>query len=248
MHSVKMLADVVDVARRSADRWYVTTGDTAVGPVNLDLIARGVEAGKVPLGAFVRHEAWKVWRPLSELAEVVGDEAQHESTDDLADLGRPSTPNDFLPGDAIDGAADRRDALLLMMTAAVVRGGADVALLHEVEDTSAVVACVHGPELFDVWGMRTSLLDPALIAAAAGATVVAEPMPGPAGEATAARLSKLAGPTSLAGVIMIPIRPHGRLFGVIELGRATPFRASEIASLEGLVEALVIKLEGWSGR
>jgi hypothetical protein len=94
MHSVKMLADVVDVARRSADRWYVTTGDAAVGPVNLDLIARGVEAGKVPLGAFVRHEAWKVWRPLVELAEIVGAEPQRVSTDDVADLARPSTPDD----------------------------------------------------------------------------------------------------------------------------------------------------------
>src|SRR5262249_61584596 len=64
MQQVKMLADVVDVARQAEDRWYVTIGHAAVGPVNLDLIARGVEAGKVPLGAFVRHEQWTVWRPL----------------------------------------------------------------------------------------------------------------------------------------------------------------------------------------
>ena len=41
MHHVRMLADVVDAARMGADRWYVTNGATAVGPVNLDLIARG---------------------------------------------------------------------------------------------------------------------------------------------------------------------------------------------------------------
>jgi len=80
MNSVKMLADVVNVARRSADRWYVTIGNTAVGPVNLDLIARGVEAGKVPLEAFVRHEAWKVWRPLVELAEIVEGDAPRRSS------------------------------------------------------------------------------------------------------------------------------------------------------------------------
>src|SRR6185295_4842687 len=114
------------------------------GPVNLDLIARGVEAGKVPVGAFVRHEGWRVWRRISELAEITGDETSADegarlSTDDIADMGRPSTPNDFLPGDAIDGAADRRDALVLLMTAAVVRGGADAAIVHEIDDEGAVV-------------------------------------------------------------------------------------------------------------
>jgi hypothetical protein len=244
MHSVKMLADVVDVARQSADRWYVTTGHMAVGPVNLDLIARGVEAGKVPLEAFVRHEAWKVWRPLAELAEVVGDEAQPESTDDISDVARPSVPSDFLPADAIDGAADARDALRLLMTAAVARSGADVALVHEVEDAGAVVVCAHGPELFDAWDMRTSLLDPALIAAAAGTMVVAEPTPGPAGHATVTRLARL-GREPMAGAIMLPIRPRARLFGVLEVGRIAPFRSAEIASIEALVDALVIKLEGW---
>jgi hypothetical protein len=225
----------------------VTTGHTAVGPVNLDLIARGVEAGKVPVEAFVRHEQWKVWRPLAELAEIVDDEGQRPSTDDISEGARPTLPNDFVPADAIDGAGDRREALMLMMTAAVVRGGAEIALVHELEDAEAVVACAHGPRMFEALGMRTPLLDPTLIAAAAGMTVIAEPTPGPAGQAMIARLSQLAESAAQGGAIMIPIRPGGRLFGMIELGRATPFRAAEIASLEALVGALVVKLEGWDG-
>jgi hypothetical protein len=244
MNSVKMLADVVDVARRSADRWYVTTGDTAVGPVNLDLIARGVEAGKVPLGAFVRHEGWKVWRPLSELAEIVADEPQRESTDDITEMGRPSTPNDFTDADALAGAGDRREALALLLAAAVSRSNADAAIVHEADDEGALVACVHGAASSDAIGTRTPLLDPALIAAAAGAVVIAEPAPGPAGQAMIARLARLAG-AELEGAIMIPIRPHGRLFGMIEVGRTAPFRSAEIASLEALVDALVEKLERW---
>jgi len=245
MNSVKMLADVLDVARRSADRWYVTTGNKAVGPVNLDLIARGVEAGKVPLGAFVRHEAWKVWRPLSELAEIVADEPQRESTDDIAELGRPSTPNDFTEADAIDGAGDRHEALLLLLAAAVSRSGADAAIVHEADEEGAFVACVHGAAPADMIGERTPLLDPALVAASAGAAVIAEPAPGPAGQAMIARLSRLAG-VELDSAIMIPIRPHGRLFGMIEVGRAASFRSTEIASLEALVDALVEKLERWA--
>lgn len=255
MHQVKLLADVVDVARRSADRWYVTTGHAAVGPVKLDLIARGVEAGKVPVEAFVRHEAWKVWRPLSELAEIVSPDADaaRESTDDIHDVGRPSTPNDFLPGDAVEGAGDEHEALSLLMTAAVMRSAATAAIVHRVDagarlgldGEGAVVVCAHGARMAEMIGARTSALDPALVAAALGATVIAEPTPGPAGKAMIGRLGWLAAASPIEGAIMIPIRVRDRLVAMIELGRESAFRSSEIASLEDLVEALVIKLERW---
>jgi hypothetical protein len=58
-------------ARRKSDQWYVSNGVRAVGPVKLDLIARGVSAGMVPCNAYVRHESWRVWCPLSDLVEVV---------------------------------------------------------------------------------------------------------------------------------------------------------------------------------
>jgi hypothetical protein len=45
------------------------------------------------------------------------------------------------------------------------------------------------------------------------------------------------------GALMIPIRPNGRLFGMLEMGRPTPFRASELAAAEALVEALVETIE-----
>src|SRR3954463_12598071 len=76
MQNVKMLADVLDVARSATDRWYVTNGATAVGPVNLELLVRGLEAGKVPVSSFIRHEAWKVWRPVYEIAEITTEEGE----------------------------------------------------------------------------------------------------------------------------------------------------------------------------
>jgi hypothetical protein len=238
MHHVKMSADVVDVAQRASDRWYVTVGHTAVGPVNLDLLARGVEAGKVPLEAFVRHEQWKVWRPLAELAEIERDSmSSTEATDDIDEGARTSMP----PSLPSHRSTDQREALLLLMTAAVVRGGADAALVHEVGDWEAVVVCAHGASTWEAVGMRTPLADPAVVAAASGATLVAEPEPGPAGAAVMARLARVAGPVE--GAVLIPIRVHNRLYGMIEIGRRTAFRAAEIASLEGLVEALVIRLE-----
>ena len=246
MTQVKILPHVLDVARAGSDRWYVTNGATSVGPVNLDLLTRGVEAGKVPVESFVRHEAWKVWRPLRELAEITDDDGMpivgRPSTDDISAAGlRPSMPQDFLPSDAVTGAVDRRDALLLLLAAAVARGHAEVAMIHELHNEGAVAVSAHGPQVFEALGMRTKLLDPALVAAAAGILVLAEPQPGPAGAAIVARLSKLG--HQVMGAVMLPIRPHGRLYGTIELGRRSPFRAIEVAGLEALVEALVFKLE-----
>ena len=51
----------------------------------------------------------------------------------------------------------------------------------------------------------------------------------------------------VGGAFMIPIRPHGRLLGMLEIGRRDVFRVREIAEVELLVDALVNKIEtlGW---
>jgi len=51
----------------SIDRWYVTNGVVAVGPVTFDLLTRGVAQGRIPVNSFVRHESWKVWRRLEDI-------------------------------------------------------------------------------------------------------------------------------------------------------------------------------------
>ena len=61
MRSIKLLSEAGGAAVGNTDRWYVSDGATAVGPVGLELIARGIQEGKVPLESYVRHEAWRVW-------------------------------------------------------------------------------------------------------------------------------------------------------------------------------------------
>jgi hypothetical protein len=262
----------------AADRWYVTNGSTAVGPVRLDLLARGIEAGKVPPESFVRHEAWKVWRPVAELVEALEagaplDEARPAptplsdeetptsvdfaplsrepepyepepvSTDDVDTLigARPMRPDELTAADTFAGAADLRDALLLLLSAAVGQSGADVALVHEVTGEGAVALAGHGPGAFAVLGEPIRLLDPVFVAAAGGNAVVAEPSPGPAGAALLARLGRL-GPEIEAG-FMLPVQPSGRLLAMIEVGRREPFRPREVAAVEELVQALVATVE-----
>ena len=416
--AVRIRSEALD--GKGADRWYVTDGMNAVGPVRLDLLARGVEAGRVPLDSFVRHEAWKVWRPLTDFTEPVDDAPGTESskpttraplssasfledepsqdegrptmevtsggardfaasgeapTLDPAELGgadadagqtaeattevptelgrdllgadrptlesylddeetkvpvkpepplepartrsvpppvpRPRTgppprpasipprpasipprPRSVAPGpvspgaipppgakptggsrpvrtddvrssnegwgfalppgsadalaeDELTGAADLSDGLLLLLGAAVRRAQADVALLHKVADEGATVVCAHGPAMVEVLGLRTRLLDAAVVAAAGGHTVIAEPVPGHGGEATVSRLAKLGlEPESAA---MFPLRPKNRLLGFLEIGKKARFTMRELARVEELVAAFSRKAaeRGW---
>lgn len=277
MRSVKILPEVLEsLGHRAApsgegaaavDRWYVTNGTSAVGPVNLELIARGIEAGRVPLESFVRHEAWKVWRPLAEIALVTGaddepasdapdsaalsgeaeaDAAGEPPTDDVASPGRPARLDEQSAADALAGSADLRNALGLAASEIARRVSAEALLVYALRGDEVVLLCAEGPAGDAGAVAPPRLLDPALVAAAAGCSVVAEPSPGPAGRAVLDRLSAL-GVTGL-GAMMVPIRPGGRLFGAIETGRRAPFRGVDIAATEAIAAELEQRIEagGWS--
>ena len=51
--ALKFRAELIEPAPRGG--WYVSNGDQSVGPVALELLVRGVESGRVPVEAFVRH-------------------------------------------------------------------------------------------------------------------------------------------------------------------------------------------------
>lgn len=255
MRSVKLLADMTGVSPGIADRWYVSDGAKAIGPIGLALIARGVEAGKVPIGSYVRHEAWRVWRPLAELAEISVDseaptpryqppppETIPGLTDDVTMPGRPVFPDEVVPADALAGAADLEDALLLLMNAAILRAHADAALVHILRPEAATVLYAHGPFARTLIGEITASQDPALDAAKGGQLLVAEPTPGPAGTSMLERLLHTG--VACEAACMFPIVVHQRLTAAVELGRVSPrFKASELAAVEALVDALATRAE-----
>ena len=65
------------------DRWYVTNGVVAIGPISFELLRRGARSGRVPNGSFVRHETWNVWRRLDEI-DALGFEVRYETVQSLA--------------------------------------------------------------------------------------------------------------------------------------------------------------------
>jgi hypothetical protein len=168
------------------------------------------------------------------------------TTDDIVGLARPADSVDRLPEDDLAGANDLSEGLLLLLGAAVKRSHADAAMLHRMADDGATIQCAHGPKMVEVLGMRTRLLDAAVVAAAGGHIVVAEPAPGPAGDATLNRLRKLGVDPEAA--LMFPLRPRGRLLGLLELGKGTRFTPREVAAVDALVLAFVARAEsaGWT--
>lgn len=332
MTVVKLRSDILRADRATADRWYITNGATAVGPVALELVERGVEAGKIPVESYIRHEQWKIWRPLTELCVTEAprpsdatatpvipvplplpadtgsfdprrttmkpamappqpvapatpivvmepastripvstsvppvlslETAEELDPDDVMEdpsrpripvLAPPSVEDITLPGGPpktdekvaaaplLSGAAQLKDALLTLSGVILREVGCEGVMVHRVDDEGAVAVVAHGPRMFDVLGLRTRLLDPAIVAAAAGILVVAEPSPGPAGQSILSRLEKLG--VNGSGAVMIPIRPHGRLFGTVELGQSAPFDGAAIAKAEGYVRVVQAKME-----
>jgi hypothetical protein len=69
--------------RVPSDRWFVTNGIAAVGPVTFELLLRGVAYGRISTTSFVRHESWQVWRRLDEL-ESLSAVHRRKTIEDLA--------------------------------------------------------------------------------------------------------------------------------------------------------------------
>jgi hypothetical protein len=84
----------------SSDRWFVTNGVVAVGPVSYELVLRGVAYGRIPAGSFVRHESWQVWRRLEDIEaqsagnrrQTIEDLAQHSAAVEKRARSRFSEP------------------------------------------------------------------------------------------------------------------------------------------------------------
>jgi hypothetical protein len=133
--------------------------------------------------------------------------------------------------------------MLLALSTAVSAAAAHIGFLHLVRpDLGATcTSFAHGPDAEVLLGERLAPNDPALLAAQAGHTVIGEPRLGEAGRYIAGRMARcLPGPR---GVAMVPVMVDGHMIAMIEVGRASrTFRASEIARVEDVADALAARL------
>ena len=108
---------------RTPALWYVTNGDTVVGPVGTDLLLRGITSARIPDDCMVIQESWGEWRSLSKSASC------RLSARSLAwSEGSAASPR--VPAELVEKASDAGEALLFAMHAAVTAVRATGGLVH----------------------------------------------------------------------------------------------------------------------
>ena len=151
---------VIGLQISGLDRWFVTDGVNAVGPVSYELLRRGVASGRIPAGSFVRHDSWRVWRRLEELEQLsaakreeaiqhlaaVSAAAEERASNPCNEPPPPPTQEELSaheptklpsmrpaaidPAGVLDSATDLEQAMLLALSTAVTAAGAHVGVVH----------------------------------------------------------------------------------------------------------------------
>lgn len=211
--------------------WYVTNGETTVGPVITSLLTRGVESRRIPEECRVRP-AGGLWRSLKGVREVSA-------------LYRPVKAPAADPEQLVEWglSSERiRDEMELCHTAtwlSIVVTAAESAMFHYQGrfDRTLVTRAVLGPMPKDRLGYPLPEDDLLLRAARRGRPVTGPPY-GPTEDALAMRFASSQG--GAGAVAMIPIMRDGRLTAMLELSRpGHAFRRTDLQRAERIVHRLL---------
>jgi hypothetical protein len=212
--------------------WYVTNGAAVVGPVDTDLLLRGITSSRIPNDCMVIQENWNAWRSIDQIREL-GRIVRPFSwaSDDGLGAG--------VPEEMVSRARDAGEALFFAMHAAVRATRATAGLVHRAREpfVGLVTSSARGAGVDDQLGQVIPRRDPMLELALQGAAWL-----GPVGassqqRALARRFS--ACPGELAGLAMVPVFDGGRLLAMIELARAGhPFRSGDAAVLRQIADVV----------
>lgn len=207
-----------------SNTWWVSNGDAVVGPVSLDLLLRGVAHGRVSPDCMVRESQWNQWRYVMDLRELRRPESQADLEAEIDAMIAPAT--------------DMSEVVLLALSAASRRTRAQVGLGHRSRRALGPLLTLycHGEGCDDQLGQFVPAEDAALRSARYGCTVVQRPLGNSAGAAACRRLAS--GRLPLRGVAWAPIHHRGRLFALLELGRADRgFRQNDVDALRVIARA-----------
>jgi hypothetical protein len=212
--------------------WWVSNGDETVGPIDTNLLLRGVSAGRVPENCWVFEQRWSGWRRLEQVREVNalqrGDEGG-QTEPDFARLLRQAT--------------DRNEVLLLGLYAARDITHARFGLVQRLEEGALRTVCAYGPSAPTQLGCVIEASDPSLATVRNGEVWLGRPSD-PHAATAAERLGS--GKRTVDGVALIPIRSGGELIALLELGRSDhPFRASDAPRLARLANVIADAWDTW---
>jgi len=232
-----MIAPENELPRASAGPWYVTDGRGVVGPVDTDLLLRGIASSRIPQSCMVTQPSWTSWRHLHEIREVSRGWIEPPPAWEADYLGRSEVPEDF-----VSKARDAGEALLLAMHAAVTATRATAALVHRQREpfVGLVTSCAHGPGTEEQLGQVVPRFDPVLGAARMGRGVLGRPSGGELQRCIARRFDGSG--TELEGVAMVPVFDGPRLLAMIEIARADhAFRREDRSILQRIARVVSVR-------
>ena len=232
-----MIAQEKELPQASAGPWYVTDGQGVIGPVETDLLLRGITSSRIPPTCMVTQASWTCWRHLHEIREV--SRGWIEPTPLWADrhLGKSDVPEDL-----VSKACDAGEALLLAMHAAVTATRATAALVHRQREpfVGLVTSCAHGPGAEEQLGQVVPRFDPVLAAARMGRGVLGRPTGGELQRCIARRFD--AASLELEGVAMVPVFDGPRLLAMMEVVREDhPFRREDRGILQRIARVVSVR-------
>jgi hypothetical protein len=240
-------------------RFFVTDGEVTIGPVDGELLARGIASGKVPFEALVWCAGWEQWCCVRDYAsahallpteEAAVASAKLARVSDLSPLQMPATD---IQAQTLSEARDLGHAASSFLSMCAAATGAECGWVHVFSRSSggAMVTLEGiGPRSAFGLGRTIDASDQALRAAREGRTVLGEPIPGVVGSAVAARV--LATGMAASSVLMTPVLCRGQLLCMVELGiasRPAGFRARDAAICEQLAHdfSVVARKRRWGG-
>lgn len=202
--------------------WLVTNGDVTVGPVNTELLVRGVRVGRIRESCYVRDSRTQAWRPVTEVREV------------RAALDATLTPQAV----EVHGletllrlATEEEEAIHLALEVATRKTHAAAGIAHMFDDPT------RPPVTRFAFGQTAARLDREL-AVDDPVTLLARNRRLAVGDAASGRpfaltASRLWGtPAGARGVAMVPIFGRRGIAGMLELGKTDhPFRTADAVVL-----------------
>lgn len=210
--------------------WFVTNGETTVGPVVTDLLKRGVEYGRVPeyCRAGVPNGRWRKLESIREIAALyrTPGAAVSPMVDECFDELRRLT----------ERARDRDEDCYQVTRLAMIATGAESGMLHfrDGRSRSLRTRCVLGPMSDELLNQTLPDNDPVLRAALLGLPVLGPPY-GPAEDALAIRFATSEG--GVGGAAMVPIYVDDTLVAMLELSRpGHAFRRGDLQRAERIAQ------------
>ncbi len=225
--------------------WYVTNGNAVVGPVNTNLLLRGITFGRVDRECYVAQHSWSNWREQKYIREIRSLRRWQHSQKQSPEIEpiKQAMRAPRFDGSALEGI-DCGDAILTRaLEMAILATKASVGVVHQPKPphVGLVTSWVHGPGMGVNLGEVVPWHDEARIVAGSDRALLGHPEHDAWARASARRLSTRVN-RRVTGVALVSVS-FGNARGLIELGRYDhPFRHSDVAVLEDLSNSIIMRL------